>query len=395
MSATPLRHRTESVTAIPSYPRNMPNHSIHSPSSITNSSPSHAELLAHSLAAAASNNNNDHEEDFRGFSPEVPQFLMNKDRTLLGSPPQSPFPTSAFSDYGSSQCSSTAYTPAESEVDPFEYDNHSHHSDLHTPEPPPPDNFNLFAAAIAMHSLNHNFVLPDFPPQRLVERRPDRFGSGGSDGNGGIATQPQSAPGAPPQDPFAASFAQAISPPSPPAAEVPNTTLDPMENTLAARRRSPCSSRRQSCMGLEQQRTYPVLRRINTDGANSGRISPYSSCPDTAATIRPRTSSASALLPPPTPPSPEDPVPSQKQQYMQTEHEEMSPPATPQTRADCFSSSIPRHFEDYGGFYGGGPSSGGSIESDAFEFDYCIVAGAPPMTAALPSSATISGTGFF
>ncbi|KAF8249314.1 hypothetical protein K440DRAFT_641335 [Wilcoxina mikolae CBS 423.85] len=391
MFAPPLR--TQSVTATPSNPCNIPNPLSRSPLSITtNSSPSHAELLAHSLAAAASSNNNDHEEGFRELAPEVPQFQMNKDQTL-GSPPQSPFPTSAFSDYGSSECSSTAYTPAESEVDPFEYDNYTHHSVLlHTSEPPPPDNFNLFAAAIAMHSLSHNFVLPNFPPKRLVERRPDRFSS---DGSSSLASQPQSAPAPEAStDPFAASFGQAIySPPSPPP-PLPSSISDPIENTLAARRRSPCSSRRQSCMGLEQQqqRTYPILRRINTDGANTRKRISYC-CPDTAATIRP------ASTPPHTPPSPSQ----KQQQYLQkTEHEEMSPPATPQTRADCFAAaaSIPRHFEG-GGFYCGGASTGGSCSddgSDVFEFDYCVTTatGAPPMTAALPSSATIEGMeGFF
>ncbi|KAF8542114.1 hypothetical protein BDD12DRAFT_803200 [Trichophaea hybrida] len=391
MFTPPLR--TQSAITTSSNPCNIPNHSSRSPLSIANSSLSHAELLAHSLAAAASSNNNDHEEGFRELAQEVPQFQMNKDQTL-GSPPQSPFPTSAFSDYGSSQCSSTAYTPAESEVDPFEYDNYTHHSILHTPEPPPPDNFNLFAAAIAMHSLNHNFILPNFPPKRLVERRPDRFSS---DSSGSLASQPQSA-SAPEvlTDPFAASFGQAIySPPSPPP-PLPSSISDPIENTLVARRRSPCSSRRQSCMGLEQQqqRTYPILRRINTDGANTRKRSSYC-CPDTAATVRP------ASTPPHTPPSPSQ----KQQQYLQgTEHEEMSPPATPQTRADCFTAaavaaSIPRHFEG-GGFYCGGASTGGSCSddgSDVFEFDYCVTTtGAPPMTAALPSSATIEGMeGFF
>ncbi|KAI5855642.1 hypothetical protein BZA05DRAFT_213906 [Tricharina praecox] len=209
MLATPAPpRRTQSS---PSKVCNMHNHS--------DPSCSHASALARSLLAIATTNlaAKNEEDDFRESGLEPPQFQLNRERTFskfLASP-QSPFPSSAFSDYGSSECSSAAYTPSDSdnEDDPFEFDNGSPQpsgrfdSDAGVVEQPQRDNFSLFAAAIQMNSLTYDFVLPSFPPQKLVERRPNRFG-------GDAVTQSAAASTATAEDPFAASFANQLRSPS-------------------------------------------------------------------------------------------------------------------------------------------------------------------------------------
>lgn len=272
----------------------------------------HAELLAQSLANLSINSSN----PVSSSNLEVPTLNLPNNSSF----PTSPYLSSAFSDYGSSNCSSTAYTP-DSETDSFDfndaaYTQHLGVTDESSSPPPPPDNYNLFAAAIQMNSLNYNFVLPTFPPQRLVERRPC-FGS---------PEQQQT-------DPFAASFALA-------------DAADPMTNTLAARRRNTDTPD-------DKPRVFPVLKRINTDNANSGRV-PDS--PGTAGTLR-------AL---PTPPNQTHPMGPEKSM-----NSEMSPPTTPDDM-----THIPRSLQEY--YYE-------ELEPPQLKWD-----------CALPSSATIDVvTGFF
>jgi hypothetical protein len=274
----------------------------------------HAEILAQSLATLSINSSNPSSSS----NLEVPTLNLPSNSSF----PTSPYLSSAFSDYGSSNCSSTAYTP-DSETDSFDFDDaaytqHLGVTDTNSPPLPPPDNYNLFAAAIQMNSLSYNFVLPTFPPQRLVERRP-RFGS---------PEQQRTS-----NDPFAASFALA-------------DAADPMTNTLAARRRNTDTPD-------DKPRVFPVLKRINTDNANSGRV------PDSPGT-------AGTLRAPPTPPNQTHPMGQEKSM-----NSEMSPPTTPDDM-----THIPRSLQEY--YYE-------ELEPPQVKWD-----------CALPSSATIDVvTGFF
>jgi hypothetical protein len=403
-----------------------------------------ARSLAKVVAAAAATDVDDQETG-------LPKFQLNREERftdpLDGS--QSPIPTSAFSDYGSS-CSSAAYTPSDAEADdPFQFDHESRWPSVeyrnnyvpprNVPEPPP-DNVRLFAAAIETNSLNYDFVLPSFPPSRLLERRPNRFGA--------LTSGP--APATSSQDPFAASFSLALET-SKSQPEVPRS--DPMENTLAARRRRPdpnsihSSSSAGTPDNKKVQRAMPTLRRINTDDANLGRVSrsPLSphhadstlditaTCPDTSVTIRPRpragTGSSSAApslsgsldagpLTPISPPSPEDPAaniqpspqPESAFHQMQTAAAggEMSPPPTPPDATidmRALLDSIPRHFSDdvdpFDSWFGGCHSSDDDA-GDMFLYDTGFYAVSPqhqpqnPLmtTASIASSTTIGGAFF-
>ena len=344
---------------------------------------SHAEALARSLAIAAAQR--EMEDEYREDEFE------------------DPMPSSAFSDYGS-ECSSAAYTPSEEGDDPFEFDNdasscHSSMFGQDQDDVPPPDNFSLFAAAIQMN--NYVFVLPSFPPQKLLEKRP-KFGSDGS-----IQSKPQQCAESTSQpDPFAASFAQAAAAAAAastsesaservePSAVLKSepTSEDPMDNTLAARRLRPdlSSGRGYSSFTGVPDRPVPTLRRINTDEANFGsrilrgdkppreeicldhhNIRPCASAPAASSAPPPLSDFFQAGPPTPiSPPSPEDtPAPPQsKMETMMVQHQqnfadnEMSPPATPDasssSSSSCSSSSletswsflglescsIPRHF---------------------------------------------------
>lgn len=83
----------------------------------------------------------------------------------------SPFPPSAFSDYGSTPCSTAAFTPRE---DPFEYDSSAARScaeqDYFALGTGGQDDYAAFAHAV--ERVDYSFVLPSFPPKRLVEKRP-------------------------------------------------------------------------------------------------------------------------------------------------------------------------------------------------------------------------------
>ena len=112
-------------------------HSIsHSPSAI------HAAALTRSLSIVAAMQQED-EARLR-----LPQFRIDLE------PADAPTFSSAFSDYGSSECSSVAYTPSEAGsegYDPFQFDNISlslgREPPTQAPTEPPPDNFNLFERA--------------------------------------------------------------------------------------------------------------------------------------------------------------------------------------------------------------------------------------------------------
>jgi hypothetical protein len=415
---------------------------------------SNASTLARSLAkvAAAAAATDVDEESPQGTG--LPKFQMNRDEGFTDplDGQQSPILTSAFSDYGSSVCSSAAYTPSDTEADdPFEFDHDSRRPSVecsnnyvpprNLPEPPP-DNVRLFAAAIETNSLNYNFVLPSFPPTRLLEKRPNRFGSAGA-----LTSGP--APASSSQDPFAASFSLALAT-SQSQPEVPRS--DPMENTIAARRRRPDTNsiRSSSFVGTPDNkqvpRTMPTLRRINTDDANLGRVSrtppsPHhadntleitETCPDTAVTIRPRpragTGSSAAPsvsgslgagpLTPISPPSPEDPAaniqpspqPESAFQQKQTAAAdgEMSPPATPPDATidmRALLDSIPRQFSDgadpFDSWFGGYHSSDDDA-GDMFLYDTGFYAVSPQhqrqnplMTTASIASSTTMGGAFF
>ncbi|KAI5776760.1 hypothetical protein EDC01DRAFT_443832 [Geopyxis carbonaria] len=100
----------------------------------------------------------------------------------------SPWPVSAFSDYGSSQCS-YANTPYSSRLsgNPFEYGNQAlsiqtSRANSYHPNETSQDSFAAFAEAVEMNSMSYNFVLPTLPIKSLVERRSQHFG---------IQSQPQ------------------------------------------------------------------------------------------------------------------------------------------------------------------------------------------------------------
>ena len=430
MLAAPSPRRTQSS---PSKVCNMHRHS--------DPSCSHASALARSLLAIGTTNlaAKNEEDEFWESGQEPPQFQLNREpgfSKFLASP-QSLVPSSAFSDYGSSECSSVAYTPSDSdnEDDPFEFDNVSRQpslsfdSNARVVEQPPPDNFKLFAAAIQMNSLSNDFVLPSFPPQKLVERRPNRFGSD-------VATQSAAASTTTPEDPFAASFANELrlSTPSSQSSQqevLPSSSSGPiMDNTLAARRRRPDTNvflfRSNSFAGTPDSRQTPqtisILRRINTDDANFGRISKTSStspvaddiCPDTAVTVRPRRRSSSTRprplsemlragpLTPTSPPNPVDettshhhPPPPEPQTKQQQHTHEISPPTTPQMPSAALDdTSIPRRLVWYDN------CNSYSDDEDAFTFDFYALplpsAGpAAMLTASIASSTTCGDRAFF
>ncbi|KAA8897836.1 hypothetical protein FN846DRAFT_223046 [Sphaerosporella brunnea] len=286
-----------------------------------------------------------------------------------------------------------------------------------------------------MNSLNYKFVLPSFPPTRLLERRPNRFGS-----DGALQSRPEPATFS--QDPFEASFSLSLAT-SKSQPEVPHS--DPMENTIAARRRRPDTNSVRSnsfvCVPPSKQasRPAPTLRRINTDDANLGRISRsppsphradntlemYATCPDTSVTIRPRPragtgsseSSLSGPLTPISPPSPEDhvvhisppsnPQPESTSQQKQTPatHGQMSPPDTPPAATmdmRALLDSIPRQFSDGADIFDIWFASHGNDDdtSDMFLYDTGFYAISPQQqnplmtTASIASSTTIGGSFF-
>lgn len=95
---------------------------------------------------------------------------------------QSPWPTSHFSDYGSSNATPLyTPTPAGQLEDPFEYDGitqssgTSQDSVSHTAEfgqyDYPAEDYAAFAAAIQMNTMSNTFSLPSAPPGRFVRDR--------------------------------------------------------------------------------------------------------------------------------------------------------------------------------------------------------------------------------
>jgi len=204
-----------------------------------------------------------------------------------------------------------------------------------------------------------------------------------------------------------------------------------MYNTLAARRRRPDTDvflfRSNSFAGVpdsrQSPRTVPILRRINTDDANLGRVSkspsagptPDDTWPDTSVTVRPRRRSSSAgprplseilragPLTPISPPSPEDeaasqpPAPPSEPQSKPQQTHEMSPPTTPQMPATApDDTSMPRRLVWY-------PNSCSSCSDDenAFAFDFCsspLPSAGPAAlltTASIASSTTCGDRAFF
>lgn len=342
----------------------------------------HAAALTRSLSIVAAMQ----DEDSR---LALPKFQLNQEvfspaQSMDGT--QSPIPSSAFSDYGSSECSSAAYTPSDFESDdPFQFDNMSSRPSLslgreppsQAPTEPPPDNFHLFAAAIEMNSINYSFVLPSFPPPRVVARRQAEVGSAGS-----LQVEPN--------PPFTKSFGQPFQLPSstPSSRSLESELQNPlMDNSLASRRRRPDSLRSKSYMDPHSDKeaqsgrpAVPTLRRINTEDANLGRVSrspivsPGLCCPDTAATIRPRTACSTTRpisdgpLTPISPPSPEDDknttmTPITSVQYV-VEHDEMSPPVTP--LKGTMSGMVNPYFALYSPESSGGCCSTG----DMFEYEH-------------------------
>jgi hypothetical protein len=431
-----------SVTVTPSR-SNMSDHSYFPPAE---ASLARSLTIAVAAAAAAASQPSENEQNFQEPHPE---FSRSRQDSFVYSAEldgqQSPFPVSVFSDYGSSQCSSAAYTPNSGSQldDPFEYDNFSRRPSLtfdsqpqsrknsyFQSDIPSPDNFELFAQAIEMNNLmNYNFVLPSFPPKRLVERRPERFA------NDGEQHDDKPYQGEPVlHDPFAASFGQAVMQNRSLASQVEPEPVDPVEdNTLAARRRrpdpKPLDVRSQTFAGgtqesSDQSQPIQTLRRINTVDANLGNYSKISTSPrspfrldkyaeasilegkhpDTTSITRPRTASSithpisglfSGPLTPVSPPNPEK-SPAERhsvdmgvQQYVaEGVDKTISPPATPQmhtcvsetakseaekersTTSELFLTAIPRHVEKGTSPYAlFGEGSQESEDGDMFAFD--------------------------
>ncbi|KAL7270739.1 hypothetical protein RUND412_006546 [Rhizina undulata] len=191
--ASPKPRRSKSTTELPKTPSSkLRECSTNSSPYASPSEAGYASLVRSLAIAAAAAAHANAVGGFQEYSHELPPHAQD----ILGAGypyssmghdgTESPWPVSAFSDYGSSRSSVIAYTPtpAGQLEDPFEFDHVTNSNQMRSsysnnepecgafPQAPPVDDYAAFAAAIEMNSFSNNFVLPSFPPPKgLRERR--------------------------------------------------------------------------------------------------------------------------------------------------------------------------------------------------------------------------------
>ncbi|KAI5839967.1 hypothetical protein DFP73DRAFT_192690 [Morchella snyderi] len=178
--------RTKSTTELPKTPASRFQGSMNSSPYQSPAEASYASLersLAQAAAATARANSMGGLHDLYGTSAHLylNESLENSfSQSLDGT--QSPWPTSHFSDYGSSNATPLyTPTPAGQLEDPFEYDGltqssgASQHSVPHTSAfgqyEYPAEDYAAFAAAIQMNTMSNTFALPSAPPGRFVREK--------------------------------------------------------------------------------------------------------------------------------------------------------------------------------------------------------------------------------
>lgn len=284
-----------------------------SPSEASYASLDRSIAFALAVAGAAAQAQSNPSRNFQGSPFDVSQMdSARHESCMLGiEGAESPWPVSAFSDYGSSVASSVAYTPtpATQLEDPFEYD----HADLtfqSSPpsrgEPvciqPPTDDYLSFADAVEMNTISNKFVLPTAPPL-AIHRRKAAVIQGQS-----VLSTPQF------RDPFSPIDICRLQTQN----KSQDSELNNTQPTLAARRRRPkpvplgSAFRRNSFMGpvpcvnesAVVRFSAAPMRRINSTGRISKVLPPRSplhaqqlpETPDTGATVRPHTASSASSL---------------------------------------------------------------------------------------------------